>query len=91
MRGEGNHSSCFAGSPVEDEPLPEMGASVPRFLETRKLGLAGPPFLQVNQLNSGEGERYWFSFPASLLFPPPLHSLPQCTANHPPCPLAKVT
>lgn len=86
MRGGKNHSSCFAGSPVEDGPLPEMGASVPRFLETRKLGLAGPPFLQVNQLNSGEGERYWFSFPASLLFPPPppLTSPVHCKPPPPP-------
>lgn len=55
------------------------GASVPRFLETRKLGLAGPPFLQVNQLNSG-GRDIGFHSLAYLLLPliptPASHSLP---------------
>lgn len=49
---------------------------MPRFLETRKLGLAGPPCLQVNQLGSGGG-RYWFSF---LSLPP--YSLPTPTFTH---------
>ena len=57
-------------------------ASVPRFLETRKLGLAGPLFLQVNQLNSGgglrEGGEIGFHSLTFLSFPPhpltPTHS-----------------
>lgn len=41
------HSSCLAGSSDEDGPLPERGAPVPRFLGTRKLGLAGPLFYRL--------------------------------------------
>lgn len=52
---------------------------MPRFLETRKLGLAGPAFLQVNQLNSGEREIGFHSL-AYLLLPlistRATHSLP---------------
>lgn len=48
---------------------------MPRFLEIRKLGLAGPPFLQVNQLNSGEGEILVFS-PQP---PSSSHPTPTCT------------
>lgn len=45
--GKETHSSCLAGSSDEDGPLPEKGAPVPRFLGTRKLGLAGPLFYRL--------------------------------------------
>ena len=58
-------------APVEDR-LCQKRAPVPRFLETRKLGLAGPPSLQVNQLSSGgRGERLVFTPSPSRCSPPP--------------------
>lgn len=72
----------------------KRGASVPRFLETSKLGLAGPPLLQVNQLNWGGQGEILVSIPSLSLIPtpppPPLTSLGLCTPNPHPKP-AKVT
>lgn len=59
-------------------------ASVPRFLETRKLGLAGSPFLQVNQLDSGVGEILVF-------IPQPPYSQPTLTTHHTLLPQAEST
>lgn len=82
IRGKRKSQQLRCWFPWWGQASARNGASLPRFLETRKWGLAEPPFLQVNQLSLGGG-RYWFSFLSLTLIPTPPFTLPLTTPLSP--------